>query len=1675
MKDNSASTIPLRSMQRYEDNQNMVQPSPLWRMRAAPRVTVRSVLAIRLWSAGRDAVSHKQSGHSGHLWRVIAVVGVVLLPQWLYAQTETFGEAWRWVHFSTQSGLPSDVVYDIAETQSGTVWAGTEAGLAWYDGFVWHAVGESQGAPPWRVVSLVAADTQGKILAIMNGQLFGGDTTGFRKIPVFVDGVQRALLNAVPFDEGSVLLLLGGPPASLYVYREGELEELEPPSSLGDAHGARIWRTSAGRIWLNASGGLYRWTNGRWVLKHAASGGGRWVAELVEDETGTGLAFVASPQEERGLWEWEEGTSPGRVASEGLNQIVSMDIGPRGEAVAVYGTGFLSVRRSNVWAPLDRAPPEMPHALFLRFRRNGDLWVGTRTGLFLHRQSSRRWANWTHPFPDPRNHVNVITRARDGPIWIGTGDGVEIQRADGSVQWIGRAAGTRLGAVTGLAEDVGGNIWISSGSSFQGAYRWDGNDWRHFGRQAGLAAGYIHKIESDREGRLWFLGLSDPNTIEGGPGAFAYENGRFEHWGTTEGLPSGRVYAFEQGPDSALWFGTAGGLSRWSRGTWTHWTRRQLRGSHVFTLAVDDQGRVWFGDRDRGLGYVDRDDVIGYLTTGDGLINDEVWDIQIDEAGRLWIATDGGLCSRQDEVWSCFTTDLGLLSPYLWPVLPGREQILLGTRGRGLQALNPEEATDPTPRVFISDPVIQENTVHLRWDAFAYWGSLSSSAIETRYRVDGAAWSTWSVDREVAIEELSSGTHSFEVQAKGLFGRYGSEGQRASFAIPLPLYLRPVFAIPVGGLSVALIALAMLAVLGLHRSKARYRAVIEDQTDFIVRWRPDGTRTFVNDAYCDFFGGTPRQLIGANFLPLVLEEERKEILDRVERLTPEQPVARGEHQLVLPDGTVHWQHWTDRGIFDAKGHLIEVQSAGRDITERKRAEEAHRESEERLEHLSAATYEGIAISEGGVVLDANEQMATMFGYRLDEVIGKPVMEMVAPEYREVVLKRITSGYDKTHEHVALRKDGSKFLVEVRGRSMSYRGRSVRVAAMVDITERRKAERALKESEAKLRVLLEAIPDMIFRLSREGTYLEYKASREVKPYVAPREFLGKNICDVLPSNVGEQIMKGIITALETGETQVTEYDLASGDGICHFEARLVSAGASEVVCVVRDITERKRALEALRVSEEKFSNAFRLSPDVIAITTFAEGKFVDVNDAFVAVTGHSREQVIGRTVEDIGLWINPEQRNSFRQMIRERGRLHLTEVQGRMRSGAVHTFLGSAATFDLHGGLHVLSIFRDVTEREQAQKALRISEEKFFKVFRSSPDAMSISTLDEGRVRFVDVNDKFVAVSGYTRDEIVGRTASDLRMWVKLEDRDRLIRKVLERGRVTSVEMKARMKSGELRTFLASVELMDLGGELHMLAVHTDITEREVMEQELRSSHQQLERLSRRLIDVQETERGHIARELHDEIGQALTAVKLNLQAVDQLFADSAVAEKIADSIAVVDGAVEEVRNLALDLRPLVLDDLGLVAALRWCGNRMADRAGFKITYSLAMLHGRPSREIETACFRVAQEALTNVVRHADARQVNVVLRRNTEKLELLVRDDGIGFDMDAIEESRGGHALIGIVGMLERVGFVGGEFAVESGPGQGTVVRARFPLVSERVLERGEAGSSRQPVTEVTS
>ncbi len=238
-------------------------------------------------------------------------------------------------------------------------------------------------------------------------------------------------------------------------------------------------------------------------------------------------------------------------------------------------------------------------------------------------------------------------------------------------------------------------------------------------------------------------------------------------------------------------------------------------------------------------------------------------------------------------------------------------------------------------------------------------------------------------------------------------------------------------------------------------------------------------------------------------------------------------------------------------------------------------------------------------------------------------------------------------------------------------------------------------------------------------------------------------------------------------------------------------------------------------------------------------------------------------------------------------------------------------------------------------------------------------------------------------------------------------------------------------------------------------LNQQLHKRKRAEEKLRESRQQLQNLSSQLIEIQEKERKRISLELHDEMGQALTAVELELAAIEKELPSSlapTIRERLAETRSIVDQASEQIRELSLDLRPSMLDDLGLVPTLRWHLNRFSKRTNVEVKFEAIDLDERLGSDVETVLYRVVQEAINNVSKHAEARKVIVRLQREGEAIAAYVEDDGKGFDANEILVGGAPESGVGVLGMRERVVILGGQFNIQSHRGRGTQISVEIPL-----------------------
>ena len=488
-----------------------------------------------------------------------------------------------------------------------------------------------------------------------------------------------------------------------------------------------------------------------------------------------------------------------------------------------------------------------------------------------------------------------------------------------------------------------------------------------------------------------------------------------------------------------------------------------------------------------------------------------------------------------------------------------------------------------------------------------------------------------------------------------------------------------------------------------------------------------------------------------------------------------------------------------------------------------------------------------------------------------------------------------------------------------------------------------------------------------------------------------------------------------------------------------------------------VLQRRRAEEARRDTEGTLKSLFEYAPDAI-VGVNGTGRIVQANLQAEAMFGYNRDELRGRSIEVLLPErlrdTHREHRAAFAREPRRRSMGAGLRLLALRKNGAEFPIdITLTPVEDRSDGL-VMAVARDTTERLEAQR-------RFGRLLESAPDAMILVGSD---MRIVHVNGHAERIFGYSRRELVRQPVTLLIPPALREMASHGMDAFFREPRMMHLggdqaEVFGLRKNGEQLPVQGTLSPLETETGLLAVASLRDLTERRKTEQqrdalyrEVHTSRERLALLSTRLLAAQESERRTIARELHDEIGQALTVVSVNLQTLESAPDTPDRSEILAESLTTTQQTLRQVRDLSLDLRPSLLDDLGLGAALRWYLERQGQRMGFTIALDDDLADVRYPASVETTCFRVAQEAITNVIRHANAQRVRVTVRRDLGELHLVVEDDGSGFDVTAARERASRGYSMGLLGMEERATLAGGHLDIESQPGTGTRVRARFPI-----------------------
>ncbi len=721
----------------------------------------------------------------------------------------------------------------------------------------------------------------------------------------------------------------------------------------------------------------------------------------------------------------------------------------------------------------------------------------------------------------------------------------------------------------------------------------------------------------------------------------------------------------------------------------------------------------------------------------------------------------------------------------------------------------------------------------------------------------------------------------------------------------------------------------------------QYELLVEGQPDFIVRITHDGLLKFANQSCGHYFRFDPQAALDTHWGNYLPPRARTRCFAAARALSVTKPEFNAAYHMTH-QGETRWHEWHGRGYFDDNGGLLEFVAVGSDVTGRVLADRKARASDEKFvtAFQSSPTAIDIVRTRDGLIVDVNSAWEELFEYTRAEAVGSTSLELAL--------------------WVTL-NDRTELLRQIR--------------------ETGQAQLALSQQRAK--------------------------SGRIKPcYLASRPLRLNGELHLLTNHV--------------------------------------------------DMSARVAMEEAIRVSEERFSKAFRSSPTAMAIAHADDGIIVEVNHALCVASGFGRDELLGKRALDLGMWESTAARQRFARGIYKEKRFGPEETLFRRRDGSLITTVTSAELITLGGAPHIILNLLDITERVKAEQALRLSQEKIESIFNASPAAITLYDLDSGRL--LEVNDAVVSMLNYPREYILERNVQDFVRWPDLAARNRYVIALRRNGAVKNVEAKLESRSGRFVEAIGSAETLQIEGRSCVLAAFIDITEHNALFDQLRQS-QKMEAM------------GRLASGIAHDFNNIVTAVR---GYAEMLIEFSDLPPKDLEYATEIERAAHRAGDLIGQL---------MMFARREDSNASIVDAGVVISDMHGMLDTAMDSNVQLkiqlpttpATVRIARSGLEQVVLNLvinadDAIDVNgevcieVECREATAQVQIRVRDNGIGiapghrekifepfFTTKPIGEGTGLGLPI-VYGIVERAG---GHIKVDSEVGKGTCFEVTLPWVRE--------------------
>ena len=844
----------------------------------------------------------------------------------------------------------------------------------------------------------------------------------------------------------------------------------------------------------------------------------------------------------------------------------------------------------------------------------------------------------------------------------------------------------------------------------------------------------------------------------------------------------------------------------------------------------------------------------------------------------------------------------------------------------------------------------------------------------------------------------------------------------------------------------------------LLQSEQRYRGIVDNQSIYVDRYLPGGILTFVNEALARVTGLAPEQLLGASFYPFLHEDDRESVIGSIEGLSAENPIVVTANRVLLPDG-MHWQQWEHRALFDSDGTIVEYQSTGRDITEQRVAEHALAESERAYRAVVEDQSELITrYRTDGTYSFVNEAFCRYFGKSREEVLGRhwvpdavpediPMIEarlaLLSPEHPMVVIEnRVISGSGEIRWIQFVNRgffDGQGCLIDTQ-------------AVGRDITDTKKLEEVLRESEHRYSSLfankISAIAHCTVITDERNRPVDYRILEVNEAYerivgIKKTVIEGRTVREVFPgveNYTFDYIGSLGRVALEGGEANFETFLEPTRQ---YLSIYVYSPSPGEFTTIFTDITDRIQTTEALRKSESALLEAQRVA-HIGSWTWDAGADTIWWSDELYRIYGKTQTAPLPSYQQDQNNYtaLSAAQLTAVVQQTMQTGEPYLIDLELRADGGPKRWVQarGEAVRNRLGEIVGLRGTVQDITDRKQQEELINTYANKFRLLAESMPQIVWICSPDGLNIYF---NQQWVDYTGMTLEESYGHG------WNRPfhpDDRQRAWeawQRAINYGNPYALECRLRRGDGSYKWWLIrGVPITDEKGVVvNWFGTCTDIDE-------LKNAEESIKLYAHRLIVLEETLRQKIAVELHDNIAQVLVAADLNMKNIHQ-----SLPKKLGNQLSPLfeqsqrlnREVISKLRTLMTELRPNLLDDLGLAEAIRYETDRCTNWFGIATDVQIDPAFDGLPVEKGVLYFRIIQEGLNNVVKHAGATKVAVSLNCNDDGIRLCINDNGRGFGLST-KKPLPTETGWGITLMRERAQLLGGEFRIDSVEGVGTSI-----------------------------